>query len=61
MSTHEDWLAAKGRRDTAAYLTVRYLYNGMIAEARAAALEVKAIENEMDSITLELDKPEAQP
>lgn len=55
MRTHQDWLNAKFRRDTAAYLTVRFVNNGMIVEAKASALEVKAIENEMESITLELD------
>lgn len=56
MATHEDWQVAKAKRDTAAFRTVRYLNAGELDAAKAAALESKSFDDEMERIELELDR-----
>lgn len=55
MSTHEDWQKALDAQDAAARRTVRYLNNGLLDAAKAAAKESLAFEEEKERIEAELD------
>jgi hypothetical protein len=48
--THEDWEAAKKKRDNLGYSIVRYLLTDRVEEAKAAAQEWDSWDEEMDRI-----------
>lgn len=56
MSTHEDWLKAKAKRDGEALQAVRHIITGNIAAAKAAAERSDAFDAEMLRISKELDR-----
>jgi hypothetical protein len=53
--THEDWLEAKRRRDTAARVALRRLLEGNVTLATSAAREWESAESDMERIEQELD------
>jgi hypothetical protein len=55
--THEDWEAARARRDSAARLSVRALLAGRTDEARQQALKYDEQDDIMWSISKMLDGP----
>jgi hypothetical protein len=48
--THEDWEAAKKKRDNLSYTIVRYVLSDRIKEAKAVAEEWQSWDEEMDRI-----------
>lgn len=55
MSTHEDWQAAKERRDNSAINAARYLVAGFLEMAQRAARESATADDDMQRIRQELD------
>ena len=55
MSTHEDWLNAKKRRDNAAFSLSKAYLAGNIAVANAELVKFQAADQEMEHIERELD------
>lgn len=55
MSTHEDWLNAKRRRDNAAYMLAKAFIAGQVGVANEEGVKFAAADAEMERIEKELD------
>ena len=52
---HDEWLEAKKRRDTAAYMLSKAFLAGNVALANAESVKFQAADTEMERLEKELD------